>query len=250
MSTRKLGIAGMVLLAAVFALSACGSPVASQAQGEAQQSPVRTVTVIGQGKASGAPTVAHINVGVETTAPSAQEAMEANRVTMNALLETIKALGIAEKDIQTGNFSIYADQSPTVSPVDTKPESTGEVVYHVSNQVNLTVRDIAALGDILDQAVAAGANNVYGVSFDVEDTSELEAEAREKAVADAQSRAETLAALNGVSVGQVITISEVIGSPSPVYYDVARAAGLGGATPIQPGEYEVTVSVQVTYAIQ
>lgn len=245
MKNRTIVIAGILLLVGALALSACGSPAASQAT--AQQQPVRTITVVGQGKASGTPTVAHINIGVETSAPSAQEAMDANRAKMNALLAKIKSLGIAEKDIQTSNFSIYTEQRPVV-PATGREEYT--VAYHVSNQVSLTIRDVAKLGDILDQAVAAGANNVYGVYFGMESTAELEAQAREKAIADAQARAEDLASLSGVSVGEVLTISEVIGTPSPVYYGLARAEGMGGATPIQPGEYEMTMSVQVTYAIR
>jgi len=246
MRKHKFIIAGMLLLVGALILSACGSAGASQAG--ASQQPVRTITVVGQGKASGAPTVAHINVGVETSAPSAQEAMDANRARMSALLEKIKALGIADKDIQTSNFSIYTEQRPVVMPSAGKEDYT--VVYRVSNQVSLTIRDIARLGDILDQAVAAGANNVYGVYFGAESTAELEAQAREKAMADAAARAQALASLGGVSVGEVITISEVVGTPGPLYYSVAKAEGLGGATPIQPGEYEISVNVQVTYAIR
>jgi len=243
MKNRRLTIAGILLLAIALMLSACGAPAASQT---GAQQPIRTITVVGQGKASGAPTVAHINIGVETSAPSAQEAMDANRARMAALLEKVKALGIADKDIQTSNFSIYTEQRPVAMGSGTE-EFT--VAYRVSNQVSLTIRDVAKLGDILDQAVAAGANNIYGVYFGMESTAELEAQAREKAIADANARAEALASLSGVSVGEVITISEVIGTPGPVYYGLAKVEGMGGATPIQPGEYEMTMSVQVTYAI-
>lgn len=246
MRNRSIIIAGTLLLIGALVLSACGTPASSQ--GPAQQ-PVRIITVVGQGKATGAPTVAHVNIGVETTGASAQEAMDANRAKMSALLEKIKALGITEKDIQTSNFSIYAEQRSSVGALGTgKEEYT--LVYHVSNQVNLTIRDIAKVGDTLDQAVAAGANSVYGVYFTMEDTANLEAQAREKAIADARARAEALASLSGVSVGEVITISEVIGTPSPVYYNIAKVEGMGAATPIQPGEYEVSLNVQVTYAIQ
>lgn len=246
MRNRTIAIAGILLLIGALALSACGAPTGSQS--DAQQRTVRTITVVGQGKAGGTPTVAHVNVGVETTGASAQEAMDANRAKMSTLLEKIKALGIADKDIQTSNFSIYAEQRPNVVALGAgKEEYT--LVYHVSNQVNLTLRDIAKLGDTLDQAVTAGANSVYGVYFSMEDTADLEAQARAKAMADAEARAQALASLGGVSVGEVLTISEVIGTPGPVYA-IAKVEGLGAATPIQPGEYEVSVSVQVTYAIR
>lgn len=246
MRNRTIVIAGILLLIGALALTACGAPTGSQSG--TQQQPVRTITVVGQGKASGTPTVAHVNIGVETTGASAQEAMDANRAKMSTLLKKIKALGIADKDIQTSNFGIYAEQQPNVAALAAgKEEYT--LVYRVSNQVDLTIRDIARLGDTLDQAVAAGANSVYGVYFSKEDTADLEAQARAKAIADAKARAEALASLGGVGVGQVLTISEVIGTLHPVY-TIAEVEVRGGATPIQPGEYEVSVSVQVTYAIQ
>jgi hypothetical protein len=247
MASKKWVTVGIVLLIGALVLSACGGTAGSAAQ-TTPQGLVRTVTVVGQGKASGTPDVAHINIGVETSAASAQDAVNANKVNMNALLAKIKALGIADKDIQTSNFSIYTERSQTY-PTDTKAGTPDSVLYRVSNQVNLTVRDVAKLGDILDQAVSAGANSIYGVYFSVEDTTALEAQAREKAVADAKSRAETLAKLNGVTVGQVVTISEVIGSSTPVYYSAAKADGLGGV-PVEAGQFEVTMSVQVTYEIK
>jgi len=246
MLNKRFAIAALLVTA--VAMSACGT-TQTGAQPNAQE-PVRTVTVVGQGKASGTPDVAHINIGVETHALSAQEAMNANRNEMNALLAKLKAMGIADKDMQTSNFSIYTEQLPQTLPVETKGVA-GEIQYRVSNQVNIKVRDVSKLGDILDQAVSAGANSVYGVYFEVSDTKDLEAQAREKAIADAKSRAEALTKLAGVSVGEVLVISEVItGSPSPLYYNTAKVEGLGGGTSIQPGEYEFSLSVQVTYAIK
>jgi uncharacterized protein YggE len=117
--------------------------------------------------------------------------------------------------------------------------------------VNVTVRDVNTLGDVLDKAVAAGANNIYGISFSVDDTTKLQADARAKAVADAKSRAESLAKLAGVTLGDVVSVSEVIGSSVPMY-DAPRAAmGMGGGgAPVQPGEMEVSMSIQVTFAIK
>ena len=246
MLNRKSAIVAVALLIGAVVLSACGTAAQSTAQ-SGSQGVVRTITVVGQGKASGTPDVAHINIGVDTSAESAQEAVDANKAKMNALLDKIKALGIADKDIQTSNFSIYTER-PQTDPDVPKAGTGDNVLYRVSNQVNVTVRDVAKLGDILDQAVSAGANNIYGVYFSAEDTTALEAQAREKAVVDAKVRAETLAKLNGVSVGQVVTISEIIGGSTPMYYGSAKA--LGSGVPIEAGELEVTMSVQVTYAIQ
>lgn len=253
MSTKRAEFMMIILALGALLLSACSQTGAQAAQAN-PPAPNRTITVVGQGKAAGAPNVAHINIGVETTGASAQEAMEANRVQMTALLEKIKAMGVAEKDVQTSNFSIYAEQTKpdVISLPSPSVGSVGDTIrYRVSNQVNVTVRDTTRLGDVLDGAVSAGANNIYGIYFEVSDTTTLEAAAREKAIADAKARAESLAKLNGVSVGDVLLVSEVIGSSVPYAYPRAAAAeGLGGGTPIQPGEFEVSVSVQVTYAMQ
>jgi hypothetical protein len=112
------------------------------------------------------------------------------------------------------------------------------------------VRDVNQIGDVLDKAVAAGANNIYGVNFSVEDTAKLEADARAKAVADAKSRAESLAQLNGLQLGEVLTVSEVVGGAVPLYREAAMGLGGGGSTPVQPGELEMSASIQITYAVK
>ena len=213
--------------------------------------PVRSITVVGTGRAPGAPDVARVNVGVETRAASVQQAVTDNKDRMTKLLDALKALGIADKDIQTSNYGVYAERQPA-SGADIG-KSDGPVTYQVNNQVFLTVRDVAKLGDVLDKAVAAGATNIYGVNLSVADTSKLEADARAKAIADAKSRAESLARLSGVAVGDVLGVSEIIGGSGPLYEGArtSAAAGLGGGGgPIQPGELEVNMSVQVTFAIK
>lgn len=245
---KRLGLAIAALAVGAIALSAYRSAAVPVAQAQAQPAG-RSITVVGQGKAGGTPDVAHITVGVETSGASAQEAVDANRQNMTALLAKLKEMGIADKDIQTSNYSIYTEQFPPPMPAEGQVVGQAAPVYHVSNQVNLTVRDTDKLGDVLDGAVSAGANSVYGVSFEIEDTSTLEASARENAIADAKARATSLAQLSGVSVGEVLTISEVVGGPGPLVFERAMAQDVGG-TPIQPGEFQVSVSVQVTYAIQ
>ncbi len=111
----------------------------------------------------------------------------------------LKKLGLADKDIHTSNYSVYTER---VSPPTPGAEvSTDQMIYHVTNQVDVTVRDVNQIGDVLDKAVAAGANNIYGVNFSVEDTAKLEADARAKAVADAKARAEETGAVERRAVG-------------------------------------------------
>ena len=227
--------------------SKTGSGSAQALAYQATGSTERGITVVGVGKAFGTPDVAQVTVGVETQSPSVQIAVAENKVRMDQLLDMLKELGIAEKDMRTTNYSVYSERPPIYGPET--PSSAGPLTYHVSNQVTVTVRDVNKLGDVLEKAVTAGANSVYGVSFSVADTSKLEAEARANAVADAKSRAESLAGLAGVSVGEVLSISEVISSAGPLYERMAVPAAMGG-TSIQPGELEVQVNVQVTYAIR
>jgi uncharacterized protein YggE len=228
-----------------------GGPGRAQAAGIVAQATGsvidRGITVVGVGTAAGTPDVAHVSVGIETSAPSVQQAVDDNKGKMAALLEALKALGVADKDIQTNNYSVYTQQGP-VAPDGTSDSSA--VTYHTSNQVEVTVRDVSKLGDILDKAVAAGANNIYGVNFSVDDTSKLEADARAKAIADAKARAASLAQLTGLQLGDIVSVSEVISSNVPMYA-ADRAVGMGGGgTPIQPGELNVNMSVQVTFAIK
>ncbi len=234
-----------ILLALAMAL-VTGCTVASQAA--ETTAPTRTITVVGQGKAYGTPDVAYITVGIATLNESLQVAAEENRVKMAALLEAIKELGIADKDIRTSNYSVYTERTSMVEPRDGTKGEAGTLLYHVNNQVTVTVRDLTKLSDALDTAVAAGANNIYGVNFTVDDATELEDAARADAVANAKARAESLARLAGVSVGDVMSISEVAGGSVPVY-DSFKGMGSSG-TPIEAGQLEVQTSVQVTYAIR
>jgi hypothetical protein len=238
---------GLMVVVVVAALALSGYAVA-RAGGATQavageDTAARGITVVGIGKVTGKPDIARVTVGVETQGPSLQTAVDENKAKMNVLLDTLKQQGVAEKDMRTSNYSVYTERLAASDGA-----GTNQLIYHVANQVEVTVRDVNQLGDVLDKAVAAGANNIYGVYFNVEDTAKLETDARAKAVADAQERAADLARLNGVELGEVLSVSEVIGGATPVYR-VAEGMG-GGGTPVQPGELEVSVSLQITYAIQ
>ena len=203
------------------------------------------ITVIGQGEAFGTPDQANIQIGVETFAETVSAATSQNETSVNAILAALAAQGIAKEDIQTSNYSLWAEQIYG----DKGPE--GIAGYRVTNQVNVTVRNIDKVGDVIAAATEAGANNVGGVYFSVADPAGLEAEARAAAIADAQARAASLASLSGVELGQVISVSEVIGVQPLISYDrVEAAAGMGGAPSIEPGQLSYTMQVQLTYAIK
>ena len=105
---------------------------------------------------------------------------------------------------------------------------TDQVIYHVGNSVSVTVRDLDTVGDVLDAAIAAGANSIYGVNFSVDDPDQVMAEARSLAAEDALARAEELAGLHGVALGEVVSVSEVInGAAVPMFDSVNASMGLG-----------------------
>ena len=207
MKTKTLLIS-LVLLIAVL-LSACGPatlPVSSSSQPAS-----RTLTVSGAGKVSLKPDIAYISVGVHTEKPAAADAVAENNTNTQKLIDALKATGVDANDIQTTNFSIW--QNNPTGP-DGKPTGT---IYAVDNTVNLTVRKLAQLGDLLDAAVKAGANNVNSNQFDVADKTKALSDARTEAVKTANKQASELAATAGVTLGSIQSIQYSDASPSPVF---------------------------------
>lgn len=216
--------------------------------------PVRTITVVGRGEVRVKPEVANTTIGVDVQAGTVDEAMTEAQARMTAILDALKGLGIADKDIQTSNFSINFERSTSGETTSSSQGEPGKFqpvpgFYRVSNMVQVTIRDLTKITDVLDTAVKSGANNIWGISFGLDDTKSLEIQVREAAVQDARARAESLAALNGVKAGGVVSISEVIGGQSGPLYAAAEGRG-GGGTPVQPGEVTFSTQLQVVYAIE
>lgn len=234
--TSLLGLVAIGLLT----LSACAGPTASSA---AEQP--RTISVNGNGVAYGKPDIAIAQVGIQTRNEDPGKAVDENTKTMNGIMAVLKELGIEEKDIQTTSFSVYAQQKydPNGTPIN-------EFTYIADNSVSLTIRDLNKVGDVLGQVVAAGANSINGLTFNVSDQTKLEADARVKAMADAKARAEQLAQAAGVSLDAPLTISEYTSqSPIPYAGDV-RLAAEGAPVPVSAGQIQVTMQVSVTYIIK
>jgi len=246
-TSSVIGVLICVLLAAILAVQSFGLPAHFQAT--SASSDERSITVVGEGKVSAKPDIAQAQIGVEVFAPTVQEATRENNERMGAVMAKLKELGIAEKDIQTSNYSIYSERRYPEVPLS-EGEPGEEITYRVSNMVQVTIRQLDQVGEIIDEAVAAGANSVYGISFAIDDPSELQGEARTLAIADAQAKAEELARLAGVKLGPVMVVSEVIGVPGLQGYVGGGGAMPVPAAPISPGELEFTLQVQVTYAIE
>lgn len=238
---RSIAVAGALTLGL---LSAACAPVAAPAASSLDTR--NTIVVTGTGNAYGTPDVASVQIGVQSRNTDPKAAVADNTQRANALLDALKALGIEAKDLQTSNFSVMAQQD--YDPASGQPRGT--YTYVVDNTLTVTVRDLGQLGDVLSQAVEAGANTIYGVSFSVSDPAQLEAEARAQAMADAKARAEALAQAAGVALGGPITISEYLSTP-PVPGPVFRAeAAAASAVPVQTGQMQVSLQVSVTYEIR
>ena len=229
-----------ILLIAVAVLSACSGTV------QFGQYQPRMINVTGNAQVILAPDIAYISIGVHSEAKTAKEAVASNNSQTQAVIDAIKGQGVDAKDIQTTNFSVYQQE---------KFASTGEDLgsfFMTDNTVYVTMRDITKIGGILDASIGAGANSIYGITFDVQDKEAALATGRDQAMADAKSQAEQLAKASGATLGDVQSISYYSSSPSPIYYDT-KAAGVGGgggSVPVSPGQLTLTVSVSVTYAIK
>lgn len=240
---RQVAFSAIVLTLAFALLATAFVSPAANAQ---QAAPVAlsTITVVGEGKVKVEPDIVRINIGVEVMRPSVREATDANEETVNAVLEALRGAGVADEDMQTSGFSVYAERFGPSGPL---PED--QVNYRVSNNILVTVRAIDTVSDVLDAAIEAGANNIYGIEFLLEDRDAAESEARAAAVADAQAKAAELAELNGVGVGNVVAISEVIGATP--FFSNAMAMGMGGGAgpSIQPGQLDLSLQLQITYEL-
>lgn len=235
-----------VLAVAVFSVVGCGRQVEAGG-GVAQSSGDNgyTINVNGSGSAATTPDVADIQFGVESIHADATQAIGDNTAKMQAVLAAVKALGVEDKDVQTVSYNMWVEQiynQETGMP-------TGEVRYHVTNQVSVRLRDVTKAGELLGAVLEAGANNVNGITFGVADPTELQNEARIAAVKNARAKAESLAQGLGVRLGKVRLVSEYTSGSAPIpMYDMAMGKG-GEAVSIASGSYNVTVDVQVTFDI-
>lgn len=202
---------------------------------------IRQLTVNASGSVYAAPDQATVQLGVATQASTAADALKQNSADTTAVIEAIKKLGVDAKDISTSNFSVY----PTYDTSGTRING-----YQVNNSVTIIIRDISKSGDLLDQVVTAGANNVGGLNFGIADVSSLQAEARTKAIEAARVKAEAMAAAAGVSLGDLVSINESVNYQPEVAFARGMMADAAMSVPVEQGQQEVSVSVTLVYEIR
>jgi len=219
-----LGIAGLLALPASAATS--------------ETTPPATITVTGTGTVSSAPQVTMWSFGATARADTASGAFAAASTTMRKVNAALKAEGIAPDDMQTQQVSLMVQESG---------DGTKTIGYAASSSVQVTVRALEKAGAVVDAAVAAGATDVSGPSFDVAGRDDLYRRALGAAVDDATAKARVLAASAGVTLGRIASLTEGSGAVPVIGHDASPQSG--GGVPIEPGQSEVTASVTATFAV-
>ena len=211
-----------------------------------------TVSVSGTGTAAAAPDMAILSVGVVREAPTAREALTANNEAMAAVLKSLGARGIEDKDLQTSGFSIsprYTYPKRKNNGEQPAPKITG---YLVSNNLTVRIRELESLGVILEHPVSLGINTGGNIRFTNSDTKSLLRSARSSAVEDAIDKARTLVEAAGLELGEIVSINEGSHSPRPIPLAQARTLAVqedASAVPIASGENEYRVTVNITWEI-
>jgi uncharacterized protein YggE len=196
------------------------------------------------------PEIAQVGFGVEIQGTDPDALVSEAAETMDAAMAAAREFGISEDKTRTLNYNLWVEN--THDRETGRP--TGEIIYHLAHQVQVTTDNIDGVGELLAAVVNAGANAVSGVTFTVEDSTDLVDQARDIALKDAEARAERIAETLGISVGRPILVTETSGN-----YPVARDYGMGGggavameaaAPRIEAGSFSVSVSVQIVYEIR
>jgi len=250
-----LVVMGLALILAVVGVSGCSSEgaVLSGSNGELKinlNSQQEGIWVSGNGKVFAVPDVAILRLGIEAQETSVAGAQTRAAEAMEQVMAALTGEGVAEKDIQTQYFNIRR-----VTRWDNVKEQEIVIGYRVTNMVTAKIREMEKTGTIIDAVAVAGGDltRIDSMGFSIDDPSPYREEARQKAVADAEAKAKQLAEVAGVKLGKPTYISENVYMPAPIYRQdmmMEKAAGAPAVeTPISPGEMEISLNVQLAYAI-
>ena len=257
---RRLLIAIAIALAVFLGVKAVGELMELRYIG-AGVMPANTIHVSGFGEAVAIPDIATFTFSVVSEKSTVAAAQDEATTKANAITAYLKGAGVEERDIQTTGYSVYQQYDYEQVVCITYPCPGGQQRlrgYEVRQTTSVKVRDTATAGDLLTEVGSRGATEVGGLNFTFDDPDQVEAEARDKAIADAKEKAQILSRSLGVSLVRVVSFSENTGGyPSPVYYS-RDAMGMGGeessvalkAPEISTGENKVTSNVSITYEIR
>jgi uncharacterized protein len=234
----KLAPIALLAAAGLVAAAFAGVFQPSGARGQsAADASTGGITAAGTGSVSVVPDRAGFTFGTVSEARTAAAALAASAAGVTRVVDALRQAGVAKADIQTSEVSL----SPRMD------ESGSALVgYTATNSVTVTVRKLGSAGDVIDAAVGAGANQVYGPNLLAADQKAAYANALKAAVAEARSKAEALASSTGLTVGRITSIDESGSTPQPYF---SAAAGKDSAVQIEPGTQEIQATVSVTFAI-
>jgi uncharacterized protein YggE len=242
---KNIGVAIMVFFIALFAYIKLAGPIPFTVN-QITTTKTDTFTVTGEGKVSVPPDIAVVSAGVQAQAATVKLVQDQLNKAINTVTDAVKKTGVADKDIQTTGYNI----NPMYDYGAGTPRITG---YQASTNLTIKVRIIDNANAVIDAATAAGANQVGGITFDVDDKTKAQDEARTKAVADAKSKATAAAKIAGFTLGRIINYSEDFGTtprPIPMLAKTDLAPVAGGGTNIQTGTNDITVQVSLSYEIR
>ncbi len=229
-------------IAAAFMTACAAAPEAVAQTNDA----ARTITVSGEGRASAVPDMAVISIGVQSGGDTAAAALRKNSAAMKATIDTLKELGVANKDIQTSGLSVnprYNYEKDRANP--------RIIGYIASNTLTVRLRNLDDAGAVIDQTVQSGANSLGGISFVFADPKPLYAAARKDAVKDAKAKAKLLTDAAGVGLGRLMTIQDGYAqAPSPRPMRARMAMEADASVPLAAGESSVTASITLIYEIE
>ena len=211
------------------------------------------LTVSADGRVTRVPDLAVFSAGVVSQGKTASEALSANAADMNRVIAALKRAGIADRDIQTSNLSL----NPLYQPQRSLPDGTIDppqpriIGYQANNSVSVRQRKLGDYGKVIDTLVTAGANQVNGPSFEMDNPDPAMDEARTGAVKKARARAALYASAAGLKVGRILSISESGGwsPPQPVMYRMKAADMEAASSPVQAGEVQMTVNVTIQFEL-
>ncbi len=235
---KKRTIFTTLIILGLFVLSACERETILMSDDHLNQ-----IHVVGTGTVTMSPDIATAQIGVQTFSSEVEPAINENNRKSDAIQAALRKQGIEEKDMRTSSFSIYPQR-------DYQHNKPDEIIgYQVNNTISVIIRDIDSVGKILQVAIDAGSNNIYGINFTLDDQEPFENEARVKAIENAREKAESMAEAAGINLGKVLSISESSGSWPIMAKADYDGREFSSEVPIQPGELELTISVEMVFEI-
>ncbi len=241
MSNRKWIIPVALILVVLFAATGCGT----QTNVVTSEMP-QIIQTYGEAEVKAEPDLARIGIAVETRGSVAEAAVEENARLAGAVIEALKDFGLAEEEIKTGSYSLYSYREW----YDERPEGEQVITYQVTNEIVVTTTRLAEVGEMIDLAVRAGANNINYINFELENPQELQLQALKLATEQAAKKAEAIAESAGEKISGLYRIREERTEYMPYVFrqEVAADMGMGAPTPIMPDEVVVRAMVTAEFA--